>query len=412
MPAMEPLNLDHHATTPLLPEAGDAMRALAESGAGNPASAHRAGRAARRALEDAREAVARLLDAGPDEVVFTSGATEANNLALFGLLRNPSPGPSPGKGGETEPIPAPPPFLGEGVGGRGSSPHLLASPVEHPCVAEPLKHLAGRGFTLETLPVSPRGVVPADALTSRLRPDTRLVSVMLANHETGAIQPVRALAAACPAGVHFHTDAAQAVGKIPVSFRTLGVTALTASAHKFRGPPGVGVLLLKRNTPLRPLLFGGPQQGGRRPGTEPVAPAVGLAVALEHAVRHLETHRAKLEALRSRLWGHLRETAAPVVLNGPEPGSADGLPTALNVSFPGCRADVLLMALDLAGVLCSVGSACSSGSLQPSPVLAAMGVPDAVLRSAVRFTLGPTLTEGQIDDAGERIAAAVRRVRE
>ena len=350
---MTPLYLDHAAATPLLPAADDAMRPFAAEAFGNPASAHAAGRRARRALEDAREAVARLLDALPDEVVFTSGATEANNLALFGLSGDP---------------PA----------------RLLASPVEHPCVVGPLGELERRGFDLDWLPVSPRGVVPADAVANRLRPETRLVSVMLANHETGEAQPVRDIALALPAGVRTHTDAAQAAGKMPVSFRGLGVTALTASAHKFRGPKGVGVLLLRRGAALRPTVFGGHQQGGRRPGTEPVALAVGMAVALEHAVRNLDENLATLMALREQLWNGLRERAAPVLLNGPEIGSNEVLPTILNVSFPGCRADVLLMALDLAGVACAAGAACSSGSLLPSPVLAAMGVPDAVRRSAHR----------------------------
>jgi cysteine desulfurase len=202
------------------------------------------------------------------------------------------------------------------------------------------------------------------------------------------------------------------VGKIPVNFRELGVTALTASAHKFGGPKGVGILVLKRGTPFRPLFFGGHQQHGRRPGTEPVALAVGMAVALEHYITHMDANRAALAALRSRLWERLNELASPVVLNGPTIGSPDALPTTLNVSFPGCRADVLLMALDLAGVACSTGSACSSGSLLPSPVLKAMGVPDEVLRSAIRFSFGPAVTSADIDEAADRVGVAVRRLRE
>jgi cysteine desulfurase len=370
---MRPIDLDHNATTPLLPAAWEAMQAAP---AGNPSSPHHAGRAARRALEDARERVAAALGADPDGVTFTSGATEANNLAVFGLVRSP---------------------------GR-----VVASPLEHPCVIEPLKQLEARGFALDRLPVTSRGI----AIPQPVPPDTALVSVMLANHETGAIQPIREIASLLPPGVPFHCDAAQAVGKVPVSARDLGVTALTASAHKFGGPKGVGVLVLKRGTPLRPLLFGGHQQHGRRPGTEPVPLAVGMAVALEHAVRNLDANRAALAALRQRLWERLTAVASPVVLNGPEVGSPDALPTTLNVSFPGCRADVLLMALDLAGVACSTGSACSSGSLLPSPVLRAMGVPDDVLRSAIRFSFGPVATSADIDEAADRVAAAVRRLRE
>jgi len=420
---MRPIYLDHNATTPMLPEVWEAMRPALAEAFGNPASAHAAGRAARRLLEDARERVAARLGAAPDEVTFTSGATEANNLAVFGLCGEnhltPQPPSLRGKGGPDDETTArrssltPPSLLGKGVGGLGSSPapHLLASPAEHPCVVEPLTRLAARGFAVEWLPVSPRGVVTVEAVVTRVRPETRFVSVMLVNHETGAIQPVGAIATALPAGVVVHTDAAQAVGKMAVDFRALGVTALAASAHKFGGPKGVGVLLLRRDTPFRPLMFGGHQQHGRRPGTEPVALAVGLATALDHAVRHLDANRAKLHALQSRFFDRLRELASPVVVNGPEPGSSDGLPTTLNVSFPGCRAELLLMALDLAGVACAAGAACASGSLLPSPVLRAMGVADEILRAAVRFSFGPTLDLADIDEAAGRVGGAVERVR-
>ena len=370
-----PIYLDWNASAPLLPEALEALRPALEV-VGNPASAHHAGRRARRFLDDAREQVAALLGATPDEVLFTSGATEANNLAVFGLAGDP-----PG--------------------------HVLAPPIEHPCVVEPLKRLASRGFDVEWLPVTGRGLVETATVLDRVRADTRLVCLMLANHETGTVQPVRHVAKTRPKGVALHCDAAQAVGKIPIDFRDLGATTLTASAHKFGGPMGVGLLLVKRNSHLSALMFGGHQQGGKRPGTEPVALAVGLAAALAHAVRGMEANRAKVEGLRTRLLGKLRDTVPRVEVNG----DPDGLPTTLNVSFPGCRADVLLVSLDLAGVACSTGSACSSGSLLPSPVLAAMGVGDDRLRSAIRFSLGPTLTEADIDDAAGRIADCVRAVR-
>jgi cysteine desulfurase len=210
--------------------------------------------------------------------------------------------------------------------------------------------------------------------------------------------------------IALHTDAAQAVGKIPVHFHALGVTALTVSGHKFGGPPGVGALLVRRGAKLRPLFFGGHQQHGRRPGTEPVALAAGMAAALDVAVRDLDANAERVRRLRGRLWDRLRTDAAPAVLNGPaEAGRA--VPHILNVSFPGCAADGLLMALDLAGVSCSTGSACSSGSLLPSPVLRAMGVPEDVLRSAMRFSLSPRLTDAEVNDAAGRIVAAVRRLR-
>ncbi len=382
---MHLIYLDHNATTPLLPEAAEAMRRTEAEAFGNPSSAHHAGRKARQALEDAREKIANLLGAQPDEVTFTSGATEANNLAI----------------------------LGHAACGAASS-HL-----EHPCVIEPLRQLEARGFAVEWLPVDSRGIIESSRHTpcavhshgTRSVPTT-LVCVMLANHETGAIQPVRDIALSLPSGVALHCDAAQAAGKIPVNFRELGATTLTASAHKFGGPKGVGVLVAKHGTKLQPLTFGGHQQQGRRPGTEPVALAMGMAVALEHAVRNMAANHAKLTALRARMWERLQEVASPVVLNGPEIGAPDALPTTLNVSFPGCRADLLLMALDLASVACSTGSACSSGSLLPSPVLRAMRVPDAVLRSALRFSFGSSTEFADIDEATDRIGLAVKVTRE
>ena len=363
--------LDANATTPVLPEVWDAMRPFAVEHFGNPASAHRFGRLARQALADARERIGAALHAFPDEVVFTSGATEANNLALFGLAGSP-----PG--------------------------HILASPIEHPCVAEPLRQLAKRGFEVEYLPVDANGIVSADAFRDRLRPDTRLATVMLVNHETGAIQPVGDLRASS-----FHTDAAQAIGKIPVSFHDLGVTTLSLSGHKFGGPKGIGALLVKRGTKLPPQLFGGHQQQGLRPGTENVAAAVGMEVAVEISTGRPVEALAALRRTRSRLLDLLTAMCSPVVVNGPP----DGSPYVLNVSFPGCRAEILLMKLDLAGVVCSTGSACSSGSLLPSPVLQAMGVPDAVLRSAMRFSFLPSLSDADVDEAARRIAACVARLR-
>ena len=297
---------------------------------------------------------------------------------------------------------------GEGQQQRGL---VLASHLEHPCVVEPLRQLESRGFSVQWLPSSLRGILQPETVRAATQPHTKLVCIMLANHETGAIQPVREIAAAIPSGVSIHCDAAQAVGKLPVDFHNLGATTLTASAHKFGGPKGIGVLITKRGTHLTPLMFGGHQQQGRRPGTEPVALVVGMAAALEWAVRNMAANCAKLEALRERLWMRLLELASPIVLNGPEIGASDVVPTTLNVSFPGCRADLLLMALDLAGVACSTGSACSSGSLLPSPVIAAMGVSDNILRSALRFSLSPMLELSDIDDAAIRIGSVVSKAR-
>jgi cysteine desulfurase len=379
---MDCIYLDNNATTPVLPAVWEAIRPFLVETFGNPASAHRAGRRARVALEDARERIAALVGAWPDEVVFTSGATEANNLALAGLAGSP---------------PA----------------HLVASPIEHPSVVEPLRHLEQTGFALSWLPVLPSGVVAIDHLAGLVRPETTLVAVMLVNHETGAIQPVRAAVeslAPLPRPPAVHCDAVQAVGKLPVHFGRLGVTTLSFSAHKFHGPKGIGALLVRRGARLRPLLRGGHQQQGRRPGTEPVALAVGLAVALEMACREMSQRDEHVRRLRQRLLGQLRAGAEPLVVNGP--GEGEGVPHTLNVSFPGLPGDALLMALDLAGVACATGSACSSGSLLPSPVLAAMQVPNDVLRGALRFSLSASNRADEIDEAARRICSTIQRLRQ
>jgi len=374
---MKEIYLDNNATTPVLPAVWEAMRPFLSQTYGNPASAHWAGRRARQALEDAREQTASLLGAYPDEVVFTSGATEANNLAIFGLA-----GATPGE--------------------------LITSPIEHPSVAEPVQQLGDSGWTVKRLPVCRVGIVQVDVFSSLLTPETRLVCVMLVNNETGALQPIAALARLLDGRATFQCDAAQAAGKIRVQFHELGVTTLSLSAHKFHGPKGVGVLLVRRGTRLPARSWGGHQQAGLRPGTEPVALAIGLAAALNLAQRSQETHYAYVSRLRDLFLSRLSTEAGPVVVNGP---AQESVPHTLNVSFPGCRADALLMNLDLAGVACSTGSACSSGSLLPSPVLQAMGVPAEVLGSAMRFSFSPLLSEEEILEAAQRVAATARRLR-
>ena len=372
---MDVIYLDNNATTPMVQAVWEAMRPYCLEQAGNPASSHRAGRQARQALEDARERIAHLLDASPNEVIFTSGATEANNLAIAGL--------------------------------SGSVPgYLISSPIEHPCVIEPLQRLVSQGFTLSHLPVNHAGVVSWQA--DCLRSDTRLVAVMLANHETGAIQPIEELTAQVGDRAPFHCDAAAAAGKVPISFRRLNVTSLTISAHKFHGPKGIGALIVKNEAKLQPLLLGGHQQQGKRPGTEAVPLAVGMAVALELAMRDLDANRRKVEALRRVFLETLRREAAPVIINGPEEG---GVPHTVNLSFPGCQADILLIKLDLAGVACSTGSACSSGSLLPSPVLRAMGIDATALNSALRFSFSPLLSHAMVAQAAERIRDIVKTLR-
>jgi cysteine desulfurase len=372
------IDLDANATTSLHPAAAEAMARCWRELGGNSASAHRLGQRARQALESARETVAHLLDAEPAEVLFTSGATEANNLALHGLLA-----------------------------GQPHPRHIVASPLEHPSVSEVLERWRTKGeATIDWLPADADGQVRPDDLRSRLRPQTRLVTVMLANHEMGAVLPVGRLAVAA-SGVAFHCDAVQAVGKIPVSFRQLGVTTLSASAHKFHGPQGVGLLLVRRGTALEPLLYGGHQQGGRRPGTEPVALAVGCATALESACREMAERTAHLRRLRECFLEELQRAAIAPQINGPISG---GLPHVVNVSFAGLPGDVLFMRLDLAGLACSRGSACASGSLLPSPVLRAMGLPTDRLQAALRFSFSYLRTEAEIRRAGQIVAAEVSRL--
>ncbi|MFO0876076.1 MAG: cysteine desulfurase family protein [Gemmataceae bacterium] len=371
---MDAIYLDCNATTSLAPGALEAMLPYLGGLTGNASSSHRFGQRARQALDSARERLAHLLGAHPDEVLFTSGATEANNLALHGLAGDP---------------PA----------------HLLGTPLEHPSVSEPLSRLARAGFELSLMPVTASGRIDTAALPLLLRPATRLVTCQLVNHETGVVQPVAEVRQAVGEGRHFHCDASQAVGKIPIHFHTLGVSTLALSAHKFHGPPGIGALLVRRGLRLRPLLVGGHQQRGQRAGTEAVALIVGCVAALELACLDRERRLAHATRLRQLLLDQLQAQAAPVVVNG------EGLPFTLNVSFPGLAADLLLVALDLAGVACSTGSACSSGSLLPSPTLAAMQVGEARLRSALRFSFSGHTTTEEVTEAGRRISRVVQRFR-
>jgi len=378
---MKSIYLDANATTPLCDAAWEAMKPAWVDHYGNPASAHHIGRRARQLLESAREQIAADLDADPEEVIFTSGATEANNLALFGQL------------------------------GQDNAGTVIAAPIEHPCVLEPLQQLARQGLRIDWLPVTATGFVEHSAVMARCTEQTRLITLMLANHETGAIQPVRHVAKTRPGSIAIHCDAAQAVGKIPVRFHDLGVTSLSVSAHKFAGPKGIGLLLLRRGWRLQPRFFGGHQQQGFRPGTEAVALALGLAAALRTACQNLEQTRIRLVEMSRRLFTQLQARAAPVLLNGPDLDSTQRLPGTLNLSFPGCRSDLLLVRLDLAGVACSAGAACSSGSFLPSPGLRAMGLAEERLNSALRFSLGPQLSPAEIDEAAERICQCVLALR-
>jgi cysteine desulfurase len=374
-----PIYLDHNATTPLDPEVLEAMRPYFLV-AGNAESRHAFGRSARRAWELAKETVARVLGADPSEVIFTSGGTEANNLAVFGL-----------------------------AGAEGSPGHVVMSPIEHPAVAEPVARLEAAGFLVDRVSVDGQGVTDVTEMATRFRADTRLSSLMLANNETGTIQPVGKLATlAAERGIPIHTDAVQAVGRIPVDFHSLRVTTLAASAHKFHGPVGVGLLLVRSGIRLGSRLFGGGQQHGRRPGTVAVPLAVGLAVALSKWQHESVARTARWAALQGRFEAGLIAALGPahVVRNGPVRSDLR-LPQTLNLGFPGLDGESLLMQLDLAGIAASIGAACTSGSTRPSPTLLAMQVPDDRLRSSVRFSFGAMTTEAEVDEAVVRIARVV-----
>jgi cysteine desulfurase len=377
-----PIYLDHNATTPLDPAVLEAMAPYFLAG-GNPESRHAFGRSARRAWELARETAAQILGAEPAEVIFTSGGTEANNLAIFGLA-----------GAETSPG------------------HIVSNPIEHPAIGEPVARLEAAGFVVDRVPIHHDGLADAALMAEALRENTRFATLMLANNETGAIQPVAELAGLAAArGIPVHTDAVQAVGRIPVHFRNLGVTTLTASAHKFHGPAGIGLLLARRGVKLGSRLFGGGQQQGRRPGTIPVPLVVGLATALQKWHEQSVARLTRWTNLRDRLEAGLIAALGRdrVVRNGPL-GDEHRLPQTLNLGFPGLDGDALLIQLDLAGIAVSLGAACASGSTRPSPTLMSMHVPDDRLRSSVRFSLGATTTEAEIDEAIRRITDVVKRV--
>lgn len=375
--------LDHNATTPILPEVAEAVCAASLRYGANPASQHEPGRQARRALEEARDAIGRILGAcrsgrEPDAVVFTSGGTEANNLAVAGLT------PEPGG--------------------------IVISGLEHPSVAEAVRAQVAQGFRVDRAAPTADGVVTPDAVAAALQPDTRLVCLMLASNETGVVQPVTEVAQLCEErGIALHCDAVQAVGKVPVDFAALGAATMTCAAHKFHGPVGIGVLIVRRGVGLKPALFGGHQQADLRPGTETVALAIGMLTALKCWQREAAARAARMAALRDRLQQELvgGEPSAVVVGKG-----AERLPNTLNIAFPGIDRQALAMALDLAGVACSTGSACASGSSEPSPALLAMRLEKAVVDSAIRLSLGALTTPAEVDDAAARILLACRHLRQ
>ena len=372
------IDLDHNATTRVCDEALVAMdRAWREAG-GNPGSRHALGRRARQVLEDAREQMAAILNARPSEVIFTSGGTESINLALQGLA----------------------------VGQPGV---IALPPGEHPATEETVRGLQQRGWQRAEIAINASGRMIPERLASLSWEDVRLATVLLAHNETGVIQDVALLAEECgQRRIPWHIDAVQAVGKIDVNFRALGATALSLAAHKFHGPRGIGALLLGEGVPLAPVMYGGHQESGRRPGTECAPLAAGMAAALRawHEMREVRTR--EVSRLRDLLARGLAEQCSPIVVHG---GVEPRLPNTLSVAFPGCGGDALLVALDLEGVCCSLGSACSSGASEPAPILVAMGVPPALARSTLRLSLGIDNTAEEIGRAAQAISGIVRRLR-
>ena len=371
--------LDNNATTRPYREVVEAMSRHFERSFANPGSRHSEGRTARKALERARESIADILGAAPGEVVFTSGGTESTNMAIFGLAGRQKPGV------------------------------IALTAGEHPATMESCRQLQQHGWRLLRLDVDSKGRLISERFNDLPWDEIKLVTAILAHNETGVVQNVAPLAAHCrQRGVPLHLDAVQMVGKLPVNFHELGATTLSLGAHKFHGPRGIGALLLREGVELAPTMFGGHQEAGRRPGTEPVALAVGMAKALEIWQSRKDESILEVTALRDRLQRGLAAKCPPAVVNG---AGAPRLPNTLNIAFPGLDGEALLVALDLEGVACSLGSTCASGSAEPAPVLVAMGCAPDVYRSSVRFSLGVDTTADEIDDAIDRISRVVARQR-
>ena len=369
----EPVYLDHAATTPVREEVFAAMQPFFGPRFGNPSSMHRWGREARTALDEARERVGRCLGASADEIVFTSCGTEADNMALIGVWR-----------------------ARRGDGGRRA---VVSTPIEHKAVLGALHQIGREGGEERLLGVDATGRVDAASFDALVRDDVAVCSVMWVNNEIGTMQDVPGMAElARSRGVVFHTDAVQAFGKVEIDARRTPFNLLAISGHKIGAPKGIGALFIRRGTPMEPLLFGGSQDRGRRPGTENVAMAVGLACAAELAVAEREDECRRLEGLRDRLESGILARVPDAVIHG------RGVPRAphiSNISVPGTESESMLIALDLRGIACSAGSACQSGSIEPSHVLGAIGVSSDLARAAIRFSLGALTTDASIDRVAE-----------
>jgi cysteine desulfurase len=371
--------LDYNATTPLCEPARAAMLPFLEEKFGNPSSIHGAGREARAAVDDARDRLASLLGAKPHELIFTSGGTEANNLAILGLARSRA---APGK-------------------------HVISAKTEHHAVLNTVEHLEEcEGFEVTWLSVSENGLIDLNQLADSIRDETVLVSVMHANNETGVIQPLHEISEICrERGVLLHTDMVQSFGKISGETVCL-VDAASFAAHKFYGPKGAGLLFLRSGIPIEPIQFGGAHENQRRPGTENVAMIAGMAAAAEFVQRDREFEQARQKKLRDQLWQEISGQIESVMLNG---DANRRLANTLNVSLPELDSETMLMALDLEGICASSGSACMVGSVMASHVLLAMGLPLALAKSAIRFSLGKHTTAREISTTARIVSEIVQR---
>ena len=371
--------LDYNATTPLCEQAREAMLPYLDRYFGNPSSVHAAGREARAAIDNARDKLAALLRIKPTEIVFTSGGTESCNLAVFGLARSRTQG-----------------------GG-----HIISAKTEHHAVLNAVEHLEKQeGFEVTWLNVSRDGIVDVDQLATSIRPETRLVSIMAANNETGVVQPLREISQICrERGVLLHSDMVQEFGKIDTDLSL--VDAASFAAHKFYGPKGAGFLFLRSGLSIQPIMFGGAHENERRPGTENVAAIAAMAAAAEWTLRNCESEQQRQERLRDELWTRISQNVPDAKQNG---AHAARLANTLNLSLLGLDSEMLLIALDLEGVCASSGSACMVGSVVASHVLLAMGLPMARARSAVRFSLGKWTTADEIKATGDAVQKIVERL--
>ena len=378
---MKRVYLDNNATTPLAPEVFEAMRPYWLEDYGNASSIHWYGQHAKAAVEKAREQVARLLNARSSEIVFTSGGTEADNAALFGIVE----------------------------AARRDHKHVVTTAIEHHAVLYMAKALERRGVSVSYVRVGPSGIVDPKDIENALRPETVLISVMHANNELGTLQPLEEIGRiARDRDIYFHTDAVQSVGKIPVDVEKLGVDLLALSAHKLHGPKGVGALYIRKGTILRPLMYGGHHERDRRPGTENVTGIVGLGAAAELALAHLPEELDRVASLRDRLETGIIERVPLAAVNGDR---ARRMPTTTNLTFDCVEGEGFVIAMDLRGIACSTGAACSSGSLEPSHVLSAIGLKPEQARASIRFSLGRYNTAEDIDTTLQILPKVVEQLR-